>query len=549
MKYAILLLAVATALPAFSPGSFRLQSTSGIWEDDYDLIFDPGRLPLIEGVRVYTGLSNYVTSNEALFGLNSSNFLVLGASGHLRDKYAPAALVDGHSYRRAQFTGLYGAGTGESLFGSGRAVDLVWGDQDSNGVYDYKQVRAAERNAWTAGTGNDVYVAAGYQSGKNRLGLGLSWEDSALRRTLPGLDFVFNDYDSSLVAGGLTYRRDDTSRYQDLFRQSAAALLLSGWFELKNGAQLGIGLGPQFLMENTGFDYTLAGRTDRSPNNPEVADFARETDAQSQKLSYQGLQIPLNITLTSTGEKTENWFYLRGFFRTETPASDAGTTGYSSFEQTLNPGDSSGRDSTVSAYRGNRTSFGGSVRFKELYNIGERLNLGWSLQLGADCLADSLLEDMSEQGSARYDDGDSVSTHADYTQTITGAERWLSREARRQAWLALPVGLEFKVVPGVALRLGAQHYIAWSDRIRTGQLISWSPRKTRTVFGDGSFVETIDTLSRRTASSEQRTGFDQQTQFSYGAGFRPLDNLQIDLMGFANLVNLTGWRLSATLRF
>ena len=338
-------------------------------------------------------------------------------------------LADGHNYRLSQFTGLLSAGTGESLFGSGKVIDVTWGDQDSNGVYDFKQVRADERNAWTAGMGNDLYVAAGYQSGKNRLGLGLSWEDSALRRVLPGLDFVLNDYDSSLVSGGLTYRRDDTSRYQDLFRQSAGALLLSGWFELKNGSRLGIGLGPQLLMENTGFDYTLTSRTDRSPDNPVVADFALQTNAQSKKLAYQGLQIPLNVTVTSSGEKTETWFYVRGFYRTEMPTSDAGAFEISSFEQTLNPGDSSGLDSTKHSYGGLRNSFGGSARFKELYTIGERLNFGWSLQLGADYHADSLLDDMLEQGSARYDDGDSVSTHADYAQTITAAERWLSREA------------------------------------------------------------------------------------------------------------------------
>jgi len=347
----------------------------------------------------------------------------------------------------------------------------------------------------------------------------------------------------------LTYRRDDTSRYNDFFRQSTGALLLSGWFELKNGAQLGIGLGPQLLMENTGFNYTLDSRTDRSPGNPVVTDHTWLAAMQSNKLAYQGLQVPLNITLTSFGEKTESWLYVRGFYRTEMPTSDAGAVGFSSFEQTLNPGDSSGFDSTRHTYHGNRSSFGGSVRFKELYRIGERLNFGWSLQLGADYHADSLLDEMAEQGRARHDDGDSVPTHADYIQTIAGSELWLSREARRAAWLVLPVGLEFKLVPSVALRLGAQHQVTWSDRILTEQLISWSPRKTRTVFGDGSFRESIDTLARRSASSDHRTGFDQQTGFSYGAGFRPLDNLQIDLMGFANLVNLTGWRLSATLRF
>jgi hypothetical protein len=199
--------------------------------------------------------------------------------------------------------------------------------------------------------------------------------------------------------------------------------------------------------------------------------------------------------------------------------------------------------------RGRRSSFGGSLRVKELYTMGERFNLGWSVQLGARCYADSTADEMRERGSARFDDGDSVQTHADYNQTVTGSEHWVSRLAGSEATLVVPVGLEFKVVPSLALRLGAQHTVSWDDHISTEQLLSWSPRIVRTDFGDGTFSERVDTLSRRAASSETRNSFNQATVFSYGAGFRPLDNLQIDLMGFANLVNLTAWRLSATLRF
>lgn len=548
MKYLLLLLTAATTLLAFSPGSFRLQSTAGVWEDDYDLIFDPGRLPLIDGARVYTGLSNYVTSNEAVFGLNSSNFILAGASGHLRDKFAPAVLADGHSYRLPQYTYLQDQ-AGDSLFGSGRVIDVFWQDQDSNGVYDYKQVRAVERNAWTAGSGSDLLISAGYLSGPSRFGISLSWEDSTRRQVMPGGNYIINDYDSSLVAGRIVYRLDDTGHYVTRYRQSAGALVLSGWFGLKDGSQLGLSLGPRLLLDDSGLDNTMGRRVDYNPGGSPVVGFLRQIGNSSQSLAYQGVQVPLNATLTRSGEKSESWLYVGGFYQAEKPSGAAGSHAYYSSQRTQYPGDYFIFDTTTHNYRGLRSSFGGSVRFKELYRMGERLNLGWSAQLGARGYADSLLDDMQEHGGGRYDDGDSVQTHADYTQVTSGAERWLDREAGYEGWLTLPVGLEFKLVPSVAFRLGAQHTVTLSDRTKTGQLISWSPHKTRTVYGDGSFFEEVDSLGRRTASSEHTFGFDQQTLFSYGAGFRPLDNLQIDLMGFANLVNLTGWRLSATLRF
>lgn len=550
MKYLVLFALTASLSFALSPESFRLQSTSGIWEDDYDLIFDPGRLPLIDGQRVYTNLSNYVTSNEAVFGLNSSNFILLGASGHLNGKSAPAAVFDAHNFSVGQFTGLFSADRGDSIFGSGRVKDVEWLDLDSNGIYDYKSVRETERNAWLSGWGKDLYLGGAWKSGSRRFGVALAYDDSCVKQVLPGWDFVDHDYDSTLITGGVTFRQDDTSRYFRATGARSGRAVLSSWSDLKGGAMLGITLAPAFLADFATSTRTLTSYADYAVSDTAVSDFARQGIDYSSQTPYQGFQVPLNVTLVKpAGEKTQSWFYAQGFYRSENLAEDAGGHDVTSYETTLNPGYTAGLDSVMHTLRGRRSSFGGSLRVKELYTMGERFNLGWSVQLGARCYADSTADEMRERGSARFDDGDSVQTHADYNQTVTGSEHWVSRLAGSEATLVVPVGLEFKVVPSLALRLGAQHTVSWDDHISTEQLLSWSPRKVRTDFGDGTFSERVDTLSRRAASSETRNSFNQATVFSYGAGFRPLDNLQIDLMGFANLVNLTAWRLSATLRF
>jgi hypothetical protein len=550
LKKLALLLTIFSMSFALSPESFRLQSTSGIWEDDYDLIFDPGRLPLIDGQRVYTNLSNYVTSNEAMFGLNSSNFILLGASGHLGSRSAPAAVFDAHNFRTDQFTGLFSADNGDSIFGSGRANDVTWLDLDSNGVYDYKRVRETERNAWRSGSGDNLFVAGAWKTGSGRFGVAVAWNDSSTRQVLPELDFIDHDYDSTLITGGFTYLLDDTSHFYSQAGAGSGSVVLSSWSNLKGGAMLGFTLSPAFLSDNAAFSRTLTSNANFAVDESAVSDFARQSVDSSSRLPYQGFQVPLNVTFVKpVSDKRQRWLYAQGFYRSENLTSDAGSHDITSFEQTLNPGDSAGFDSVVHNLRGQRSSFGGSVRLKELYEIGERLNLGWSVQLGARCYADSVADDMNEKGSARFDDGDSTQSHADYTQTITGAEHWMTRLNGREATLVVPVGLEFKVVPSLALRLGAQHTVSWDEHVSTEQLLSWAPRKVRTDFGDGTFIEQVDSLSRRAASSETRNSFTQTTVFSYGAGFRPLDNLQIDLMGFANLVNLTAWRLSATLRF
>ncbi|MDO9067369.1 MAG: hypothetical protein Q7W05_02800, partial [Deltaproteobacteria bacterium] len=37
--------------------------------------------------------------------------------------------------------------------------------------------------------------------------------------------------------------------------------------------------------------------------------------------------------------------------------------------------------------------------------------------------------------------------------------------------------------------------------------------------------------------------------YSYGAGWKISDNLQIDLMGFSQLTDMTDWKLSAVFKF
>ncbi|MBM3314819.1 hypothetical protein FJY71_03120, partial [candidate division WOR-3 bacterium] len=59
---------LAASAAGFLPQSFRLQSTAGVWYDDYDLMFDPALLLDVDGHRIYTNLSNYVTGSEAQFG-------------------------------------------------------------------------------------------------------------------------------------------------------------------------------------------------------------------------------------------------------------------------------------------------------------------------------------------------------------------------------------------------------------------------------------------------------------------------------------------------
>ena len=50
------------------PESFRSQALGGVIGDDLDLVYDPIELRFVRGIRIYTNLSNLLTSNEKLLG-------------------------------------------------------------------------------------------------------------------------------------------------------------------------------------------------------------------------------------------------------------------------------------------------------------------------------------------------------------------------------------------------------------------------------------------------------------------------------------------------
>ena len=60
--------------------SYRGLALGNIIADDLDLIYDPIELQFVEGVRVYTNLSNATSSEEKLFGNISDDQLLFGIS-------------------------------------------------------------------------------------------------------------------------------------------------------------------------------------------------------------------------------------------------------------------------------------------------------------------------------------------------------------------------------------------------------------------------------------------------------------------------------------
>jgi hypothetical protein len=89
------LLVVASLSFGLVTESFRYQSTAGLFQDDYDLLFDPARIPEISGARLWTSLSNFVTGDEELFSGGSEPYIIIGGVAGLGNYYPQVLCMTG----------------------------------------------------------------------------------------------------------------------------------------------------------------------------------------------------------------------------------------------------------------------------------------------------------------------------------------------------------------------------------------------------------------------------------------------------------------------
>jgi hypothetical protein len=548
MRSIVLFVALCGLAAAYVPSSFRSQSTAGLWSDDYDLLFEPARIPLIEGSRVYTALSNLVSGEEEQFGTSTDNVYLVGGSTSLLAPFYPGLLFDRTESRDPLSTGLVN-GRGDSLFGSGRLVYTELLDRDLNGTYDYKREDVTTAEAWDEDVATDGYVGVGFKTGSLRLGAAFAHNDYSTQSIDPSRNFTYDRRDSSLVAGMLTYRETDTFTGFDRSRLTENNVIVNGWYDF---SALRLGLLGSFapLANDERHDYRGWSNIDRSPANPSIVDFSREQMLDTSDIPYAGNRMGGMASVFYVPKpEIESRFYVRAYTQSLAIAADGGGVEASQIDSVCHPGRANGSDTTLHKYRGQEKRQGISVSTKQLFTVTPRFRLGLGLGFATDAWQDSLKDSTAQRSYYAFDNGDSISGHEDFHSTTTFSEEWLTRTTGTDRVLTAPVGIEFKVVEPLALRLGASPTMTWRDETTVEQLTASSPWYAHTVYGDSTFSDQIGDAQQNPGQSETRTSVNYTTVFTYGIGYSPIDNLQIDLMGFSRLTELRDWRLSVTFKF
>ncbi len=548
MRLTVLFVVLCGLAAAYVPSSFRSQSTAGLWADDYDLLFEPARIPLIKGDRVYTALSNLVSGNDQQFRGSANDFFLIGGSTSLTAPVYPGLLFDRFAIHDPLSTGLTNS-VGDELMGEGRAIHTELLDLDSNGTYDYKREDVTSAEAWDESETTHGYLGVGFKTGSLRLGAAFAPSTYSSQSVDPAHNHTFDRRDSSLVDRMLTYRENDTFAGFDRSRQTENNIILNGWYDF---SAIRLGLLGSFapLANDVGHENSGVSFIDRSPANPAIVDFSRERTFDTSDIPYAGNRMGAMASVFYLPRpEVESRFYVRAYRQSLAAGDAAGGLEASQTDSTCRPGTATGNDTILHKYRGQQQRQGFSVSTKQLFTVTPRLRLGLGLGLAIDAWQDSLEDSTAQRSSYTFDNGDSISGHEDFRSTTTFAEEWMTRTTGTDRVLTAPVGVEFKIVEPLALRLGASPTMTWTDETTVEELTAYSPYYTHTVYGDSTFSDQLGDAQQNPGSSETRKTVTYSTGLTYGIGYSPIDNLQIDLMGFSRLTDLRYWRLSVTLKF
>jgi hypothetical protein len=547
MKHIVVITIMVSLSFGLVTESFRYQSTAGLFEDDYDLLFDPARIPEITGARLWTSLANFVSGDENLFSGSSQPFFIIGGVYGMGNYY-PGLMYDRRSDKTALYTGLNGP-TGNQLFGDAEVTTINWNNPDTLGNFADRTVETNTASAYQAISSSDWYLAAATKVRDDiRFGLGYMHRDYTMKYTNPANNFGYYFATEDLIGDTTEYLQTVDFAGDDIAKTSENDFILSTWLDRQN---ISFGLNFTFALLNSKNEDLIIGDSAEYdfPMHPDTSyTLVSILDTATEPRSGNRISIGLK-SFYDYNENAQGRFYLDFLTQSLDYGDDAMDHFFKTREESY---DDYTWDtlSTVTHYDGTSNSKGLRAGTKHLFNINPRFKFGIGIFFSTLSHTDSTTTIDTTISIRVYDNGDTISGPQDYTRTITQSETWTTLVEGTVNSFVIPVGIEFAIAKPLVFRLGAQHTLSYNDFTTTTELIDYEPTRTLTIYGNGNQTEVIeDPGPRPERSVEQETEKIPTTDYYYGLGWMVTDNLQLDLMGFNELTDLSNWRLSATLRF
>ena len=588
----LLLPAFMSAQDIVELSSFRSQSTGGALTDDLDLVYDPVELSFVDSVRIFTNLSNLTSGEEELMNDLSDNMFLFGISGAVPViANLNSSLL--FAYQNTTLPGIVYLDLDRDGFwdtdGRGDLEDVFtqYQDTDNDGLFDVIETftQAAHNNY-----GSNTYATVlnnSYQSGDMVLGARLSlakskMQNSTLAYPLTGTQWplegaqegdpsfersgeaeyvhdgsiaeAFNetgDFENSSemslfdltvsamipvnLPWGVTETRADLN-YSKIKSQDMIGALYAGQIEVYNYEPDVVG----FYLSNLGFfNYPYDGLT---------IDFNESVDmSEILDTSDLGLGVSLKRVFLKADERRFDGYWRVGAayhrvsgdynLNLENPFTGQGygpayTSSYlAGLDSTFAMQELSFSllEEDIGEVSSNIISLYGNTQIP----LGDRVVFG----IGAFFSSTNMTRDAKYQYALSASESvevlDDSSTVEDITATITASESANHNYELATTQISVPVGLEYAFSKNKKwkIRFGALFNYIKEVENDAYQVTDFKPEMIQIEDGEGNAeVETGD-VQYHSVSSHTETIF-TSTMYSYGLGYAPTPNLQIDLIGF-----------------
>ena len=567
MKMLALLVLVISAVTFAQPQTFRSMSTGGMILDDLDQWYSgmlflqpvPDRLLEIEGVRVYSGLSNLSTGTDMVFEEADSTrggFLLGGSYAPAGTSFGLGVLTEFMKDRFYEDLSLLGPGGTPYITGQG-SIEGTWSefvDTNGDGTLDSRHTVHETAVARTDSSFTSAGIYGAYAVNESlRIGLGISYTTVSTEILDEDDNNSIAVTDSNLVTGAETYTMDSIE--EGTFNDDRDGLGISASVTKVATDMMDVGGMFMFtsLSSDVSYKYELSSTEDFLPGQSGIYDYSTLSESENYSVSPSGNRFGggLNMDL----KLDENWILEAsgGYYTASLNGSSDQYSISSHSSEIVTIG--SFIDSTIIDMNG---SGGTEIDISDdLFAAGAKLTFApskrFTISMGAGFTmhdnGSTVWNESSNSIVETYSDGDDEFADPDdyiSTSTWTQTEETISTVNTKR--ISIPVGLEFEVLPKVYARLGASPAFVWDTEDETTSLIEASPVVVHTVYGDGSEQQSVESPYDTTDGTLIETDETYtDIPYSYGVGYMPNEYIQIDLMGLGD--NFDQWRLSATLSF
>lgn len=543
--FTLLMVSAANAQVA----SFRHIALGKIIDDDLDLVNDPIELKFVEGSRLYTNLSNLVNSNEEFLANNSSNTFLIGYSTKnpfmenlwnsvfiefQKTKIPHTVWIDsdldgnndisGFGLLSDEFTGYYDI-TGDGIYDIIRQISQERSDYD-----EVNQVEFALNNTYD--TGNFVIGAKFHYNSYS------SDEDITY-----DLNYTYHDIEDNFDYYTENQLDDSSDHYLNSFFDFQASILLPDvrGYEVRGDFK--------FMNQNFSSDAQINDyyrEDDYDPDIPDLEDFNTSGSIVKNILEQPGNAFTLGASIRKTlvkaaQRKNDGYWKIGGEITFGSyDYSDLSETETINIEKYFDGLDTLFTDyletdieSSLTKDIGTRKRTQFSLNGKINYPFNEKVYFGLGFNYNYNIIKRETDFEESFENIYDYEILDEESTVADYITTETYS---ILADRTYEQFITnfyVPVGIEYKFTNNNKwdIRFGSVFRSTCSTINDAKEIKDVTPITTETNYGDGSVDVDIED-NTYDSTSMQMNSTNSSTNYYYGLGFRPTDNLQIDLLGF-----------------